>query len=132
MGGHAMKSLKQQSGLSFPSVIIIAIMVGFFVMCGIRMAPSYLEYMTIRDVVGRIASEPGVEDQSVADIRRRIETLFNTNQIYGLRPSEVEVYREKGRIHIDASYEARIPIVGRIDAVLHFDDLKFIAGQPLD
>jgi len=42
----------------------------------------------------------------------------------------VEVYREKGKTFIDASYEARIPIAGRIDAVLNFNDLLFVAGQP--
>jgi hypothetical protein len=124
-----MKSLKRQTGLSFLSILLIAIMIGFFVMAGIRMAPKYMEYMTIKDIVTKIATEPGARDASISQIRRRLDTNFNTNQIYDLEPREIEVYREDGETHIDASYEARVPIVANIDAVLKFDDLKFIAGQ---
>jgi len=124
-----MKSMKRQAGLSFLSILLIAIMVGFFVMSGIRMAPSYMEYLTIKDVVGAIATEPGAKEHSVAAIRRRLETNFNTNQIYGLRARDIEVYRENGETYIDANYEARIPLVGNIDAVMKFEDLEFIAGQ---
>ena len=59
-----------------------------------------------------------------------MDNLFNTNQIYAIKIGDVEIYREKGNTYIDANYEARIPIAGRIDAVLKFDDLLFLAGQP--
>jgi hypothetical protein len=42
----------------------------------------------------------------------------------------VEVFRKDGKTFIDASYEVRIPVMGRIDAVLKFDDLMYVAGNP--
>jgi hypothetical protein len=74
--------------------------------------------------------EPEMEAESTARIRRAIETRFNTNQIYELDPREVEIYRRKGKTYVDATYEVRLPIFGRIDAVLKFDDLIFELGVP--
>jgi hypothetical protein len=121
---------RRQSGMSLLGMLIIAMMVGFFIMCIIRMAPAYIEYMAVRDVVSKVAAEFKREQDTTADIRRKLSTLINTNQIYDLDVREIEIEREDGRTWIDASYEVRIPIAWRIDAILKFDDLRFEAGVP--
>ena len=125
-----MKLRQRQSGMSIPGILIIMIMVGFFLMCAIRMSPPYFEYLSVKGIISRIASEHDSETQGISQIRRKIADIFNTNQIYELGPREVEVYRKKGKTYIDANYEVRIPIMGRIDAVLKFDDLLFVTGNP--
>jgi hypothetical protein len=119
-----MKNFTQQRGMSIPGMLIIAAMVGFFVMCSIRMVPRYLEYLSIREIVTTIAREYNPEEQDLGDIRRRVDTMFNTNQIYDLKPKDVEIFHEKGKTYIDASYEVRVPIMGVIYAVMVFDDLQ--------
>jgi len=125
-----MKLRRQQQGMSIFGILAILIMVGFFVMSGIRMAPVYYEYLAIKDIVSRISVEAAQEEMSPADIRRRLTTIFNTNQIYGLKAKQVEIYRKKGKTYIDASYEVRQPVLWRIDSVLKFDDLQFEVGSP--
>lgn len=128
-----MKLRQRQTGISVLGMLAIAIMVGFFVMCGLKLAPSYFEYLSVREIMGKVAVEDADESESIADIRRRIANLLNTNQVYGLKPQDVDVFREEGKTYIDASYEVRIPVVWRIDAVLRFDDLKYQlgSGEPL-
>jgi Domain of unknown function (DUF4845) len=119
-----MKNFTQQRGMSIPGMLIIAAMVGFFVMCAIRLVPRYLEYLSVREIVTTIAREYNPEEQDLGDIRRRVDTMFNTNQIYDLKPKDVEIFHEKGKTYIDASYEVRVPIMGVIYAVMVFDDLQ--------
>lgn len=125
-----MRSLQHQKGMSIPGMLVIAIMLGFYVMCFVKMVPHYVEYLSVRDIVGQVAAEHKPGTTTVGQVRRRMDNLFNTNQIYAINIGDVEIYREKGNTYIDANYEARIPIAGRIDAVLKFDDLLFLAGQP--
>lgn len=127
-GVNTMKLRHRQSGMSLPGMLAVAIMVGFFVMCGLKMGPSYFEYLTIRDVVIRVAAEHDPETDSISDIRRTLANLFNTNQVRGLEPRDVKVFRKNGKTYIDASYEARIPLFGKIDAVIRYDDLEREAG----
>ena len=125
-----MNTRQRQLGMSMPAMLIIAIMVGFFVMCAIRLAPPYFEYLSVKEIVGKVASEPGADEKSVAEIRRKIDSLFNTNQIYELQSKDVQVYRKEGKTYIDASYEVRKPVAGNIDAVMKFDDLMYTVGSP--
>jgi hypothetical protein len=124
-----MKTFTQQRGMSIPGMLIIAAMVGFFIMCIIRLGPRYLEYLSIREIVSTIAREYNPEEQNLGDIRRRVDTMFNTNQIYDLKPKDVEIFHEKGKTYIDANYEVRVPMVGIIDAVMYFDDLEIEVGD---
>lgn len=125
-----MQLRQRQVGMGIPGMLIIAIMAGFFVMCAVKMTPHYAEYLTIKDILSKVAAEHNPGSSTTGQIRRRIDNLFNTNQIYAITIGEVEIYRKDGKTYIDGSYEARIPIMGRIDAVWRFDDLLFIAGQP--
>jgi Domain of unknown function (DUF4845) len=123
-----MKIRQRQAGMSIPGMLVIAIMVGFFVMCGIRITPIYLEYLTVKRIMKDVASEFKPDEENIRDIRRRISAMLNTNQVYLLKPGEIEIFRKDGKIIIDSNYEARFPVVGIIDGVLVFDDLTFIAG----
>lgn len=124
-----MRLRNRQRGMSIPGMLIIAIMAGFYMMCIIKMTPHYFEYIAVKDVITKVSDEYQPGTTTIGQIRRSIDRLFNTNQIYGLSPREIEVYRKGGKTFIDANYEARVPLVGRIDAVLRFDDLLFVAGQ---
>ena len=105
-------------------------MLGFFAMCIVRMAPPYFEYLSVKDIIVKIATDPETIDKSARDIRRKIDFVFNTNQIYELNWKDVEVFDRRGKKYIDANYEVRIPIMGKIDAVLKFNDLLYQVGDP--
>jgi len=126
-----MQELRRQRGMSAIGMLIIAIMVGFFVMNIVRMAPVYIEYLSVKEIIQKVALESNPETRTIGEIRRRIVALFNTNQIYKLHPKEVEIYRKDGKTFIDANYEVRLPVMGRIDAVLMFDDLLYVVGSPV-
>jgi hypothetical protein len=128
-GGREMRTPQRQRGMSIPGMLIIAIMAGFYVMCFVKMVPYYFEYNAIKGIIETVAAEHEPGTTTVGQVRRRIDNMFNTNQISAIKIGDVEIYREKGKTYIDASYEARVPIAGRIDALLKFDDLLMEAGE---
>jgi hypothetical protein len=120
----------RQSGMSVIGMLIIGIMVGFFAMCAIRMVPPYLEYLSVKEIITKVATEKVAGDVTIPDLRRRIDNLLNTNQVYAIAPRDVKVYRKDGKTYIDASYEVRTPVAGRVDSIMNFNDLKFVVGKP--
>ncbi len=124
-----MKTVKQQAGMSFLGIAVIAIMIGFFVVAGLAMAPSYMEHMTIRKVMEDIVNSPDAENNSTAAMRKRISRAFDTNRIDGMKASDVVLSRKDGRLHVNANYESRVHIMFNIDAVMVFDDLQYTVGN---
>lgn len=120
---------QRNAGNSVLGILAIMVMVGFFVMCLIKMAPPYFESLTVKSIIENIVDDPDMPNFSTSQIRRRIETELNTNQIVELEAKDVEVYRKKGQTFVDANYEVRIPIFWRIDGVIKFDDLHYALGN---
>ena len=121
---------QRQSGMSIPGILAIMIMVGFFVMCGVRMAPPYFEYLSVKKILSDIAVEHNAETLSIRQIRLKLSNIFNSNQIYELDYKDVEIFRKNGKTYMDGNYEVRLPVMGRIDMVLKFDDVFYVMGNP--
>jgi len=73
-----MNERRRQSGMSMLGMLCILLMLGFFAMSIIRMVPPYIEYLSVRDIVVRIAMDPDTKDETASDIRRTISNIFNT------------------------------------------------------
>ena len=98
-------------------------MLGALLVMALRVVPSYMEYSTIKDLITRAAEEYDPLSETVTDLRVRLAKLLNNNQIYDTNIDDIEVYRERGAIVIDANYEKRFPLFWILDGVMKFEDL---------
>ena len=110
-------------GFNVWAVSLNLLLLGALLVMALRVVPSYMEYLTIRDLITRAAEEYDPRSETVTDLRVRLAKLLNTNQIYDTSIDDIEVYRERGAIVIDANYEKRFPLFWILDGVMKFDDL---------
>lgn len=83
--------------------------------------PSYMEGRAVKSAIQGVA-EASNPNSSLRDVVRRLDSTFITNRIDAISSRQVKVYREDGKIFIDASYETRTPLFENVDAVLMFPD----------
>ena len=93
-------------GFNIWAVSINLLLLGAILVMALRVVPSYLEYLTIRDLITRAAEEHDPRTETVTDLRSRLAKLFNTNQVKDTTVGDVEVYRERGVIVIDANLKS--------------------------
>ena len=110
-------------GFNIWAVSINLLLLGALLVMALRVVPSYMEYLTIKDLITRAAEEYDPRSETVTDLRVRLAKLLNTNQIYDTSIDDIEVYRERGAIVIDANYEKRFPLFWILDGVMKFEDL---------
>ncbi len=121
-------SISGQGGFTFWTVVLNGTLLAVVLILILRVAPNYMTYMTVRDVVNRAAAEFDPREETLQDLRIKIGKLMRTSQVYAVTVDDMEIYREKGTVIIDATYEARFPIFWIIDGVMTFDDLVIEAG----
>ena len=90
-------------------------------MVSIRLAPAYLEGRAVKTAIEGVA-ETADAKQSLREVSKRVSSSFTTNRIEVIQPKDVKVYRDKGKIIIDANFETRTPLFEGVDAVLMFND----------
>lgn len=105
------------------TVSINLFLLSMILVVGLRVVPSYIEHLTVKDLIARVAAEHDRQTDTVTDLRTRLGKLLTTNQIYDTRIEDIAIYRERGVIVIDASYEKRFPLFWILDGVIVFDDL---------
>jgi hypothetical protein len=93
MEGKLMTAGRRQSGMSIIGMFVILLMLGFFALCAIRIAPPYFEYLSVKNTISNIATEADTAEVSIRQIRRKIDANFNTNQIYELEAKVLQLDR---------------------------------------
>ena len=109
-------------GFSLWALSINLLLLGALLVMALRVVPSYMEYLPIKDLITRAAAEYDPRSETVSDLRVRLAKLLNTNQIYGTSTDDIEVYRERGAIVIGANYEKRFPLFWILDGDMKFED----------
>ena len=110
-------------GFNIWAVSINLLLLGALLVLALRVAPSYMEYLTIKNLITRGADEYDPRSETVTDLRVQLAKLLDTNQIYDTSIDDIQVYRERGDIVIDANYEKRFPLFWILDGVMKFEDL---------
>lgn len=113
----------RQRGMTFWGMAFNALVLGAALVLILRVVPSYMTYLSVKDIVERAANEFDPATDSLQDIRVRLAKLLNTNQVYDIKIEDIEVYRDKGMVVIDATYEVRFPLIWILDGVMVFDQL---------
>ena len=116
-------SRRQMLGFSIWSLSLSLLLLGSLLMVALRIVPIYAEYLTVRDVIVRAAAQHDSETQPLADLRVRIATLLKSSQVGDTSIDEIEIYRDRGFIVVNANCEKRFPLFWILDGVMKFDDL---------
>lgn len=109
---------QRQRGISFIGFIVVLAVVGFFLFLGMRIGPTYMEFLTIRNAIEKVASEatspePGAIREAV---RKQMQIDYSAN----FRPEFVTVRRETTGATIVLNYEIRKPLIYNLDFVAKF------------
>ncbi len=118
-----MVNRNKQAGMTALSLLLLALVVGFFLICLVKIGPVYLESMTVKSIVEQAAEEARNEELGKAEIHDRIAKKLLINTVSGMNMEDVEVRGIGEDMEIDANYEVRKPLLFNIDVVVKFEDL---------
>ena len=121
----------KQSGVTLIGFLIIMAIVGFLAYMGMKLLPSYSEYMGVVKAMNQVATE-GTNGKSLDDIRRGL--MFKMGFQYvddsTIKPADITIKRDAGGAsQMLVSYEKQIPFMYNIDFLLHFDKSVALQGN---
>ena len=101
----------RQRGASLLSLLVLAVLVGFFMLMAARIFPSVNEYLTIRKAVSQIMrNNPG----SAADIRGAFEKTIEVEySIHTISSKDLDIrpIGDGGGFKTSYAYNVEIPVV---------------------
>ena len=112
---------RSQNGLTLIGFIIVLAIGLFFVYTGMRVVPMYLEYAALGNALETVRNTPGAAEMPATQIRNKIiNSLWVSYASNNIKREHIRITRSNG-LQIRVVYETRVPWVGNLDLIGHFD-----------
>lgn len=112
----------QQRGMTFSNFLLVAILLAFVAVLGMKIIPAYVEDRTIRSILDAIAHDPDMQNAQPNDIYASWEKRALINNITIIDPSTIVVQKTPGSTMVlSVKYNVKIGLVGNASLLLEFD-----------
>jgi hypothetical protein len=108
----------RQTGVSLSGLLIVAVLLVFVALLGLKVAPAYLEFYTIRSTVVAVALEQRAA--SVAEIRRNFDRRANIDAIETITGNDLEITKDGGELVVSFAYRKEIPLFSNVGLFIQF------------
>ena len=115
-----MHRVKNQAGLTAIGLILILIPIGLVVYIVLRVAPVYIEALSVGDVVSSLKKELDVKEKSRDEIYTMIKKRLEVNNISNVEKDDIKIQKTVNDVTVTIDYEARVPLFWNIALVFSF------------
>ena len=109
----------KQLGISLSGLLMGCAILIVLAMVGLKLAPSYIEFFSIKKAVVAIASEAraGATPQ---EVRKSFDARAMIDAIDSVKGSDLEVTKDADGIGVSVSYRKEIPLAGNVGVYINF------------
>jgi hypothetical protein len=111
---------RRQGGLSMIGFLLVAALVAMGVLVGVKLAPSYIEYYSLKNILNNMVNDHDLRTASVADIKRNFDNRAVIADV-SARSGDLTISKDAGSLTIGTSYSVKVPLVGNVSACLDFE-----------
>ena len=134
-----MKLAKRQTGISFFFMLILIGLFGYAIYIGIKLAPEYMEFLSVKSSVDSLAEEMKSRAITKKQAQSLLDNRLNVNYIslgelsmvpegFGDAKAEAFYYkRNKLDTEVGIKYKKFVPMIANATVVLDFD---YVANVP--
>ena len=120
----------RQRGVTMWGMFMISLMVVFFALLLFKLIPPYLQDLKVNAALDSIEKEASGSGMSKPEIIVALRKRFDIDDIEHVDPADITIQRRGVFIVVDIEYEAIVPLVLNISALIEFNHSAEIpAGQ---
>jgi hypothetical protein len=106
--------------MGFFGVLVMLIAIVFVAIVGMKVAPAYIEYFSIKKAVTGMVESGELRNATVADVRKAFDRRAIIDEISSIQGSDLEITKEGSEIVLGFAYEKRIPLFYNISLLIDF------------
>lgn len=113
---------KSQQGMSMGGVMLLAPLVGVFVLMIIKLVPIYMENGAVKSVLSGMSTEINENYANANAIKATMFKRLGINNVKAVEYEDVTVEREGPFYNIAVDYEVRVPLFYNLAIVASFSN----------
>ena len=112
--------MKYQRGMSFFSMMILIVLGISIVLLGVKLAPSYIEFFSVKKIMSAMAKDSAFPTMSPQEIRNSFDRRATIDYVDTVNGKDLDLSKENGQNVASIEYAKKIPLVLNISACLEF------------
>lgn len=117
-----LKTLKSQRGMTGISIMMILALAGFVLAMAFKLFPFYLEGFKVNSTLNGLTTDSRVEGASDREVKDLILKKLQVDDVDTVTSEHIKVDSSGKKRTVSIEYEARVHMVGNLDAVVVFGD----------
>lgn len=119
-----MKSaIKKQQGMTMISLLFVLAGIGTVVLLLLKIVPVYMNHGKVTHVLEALKNSTDVQTQSKSDIIVSLSKRFSVESITNIDTEKDVIITKNGDyLKVQIQYQAEVPLVGNLSALMKFDD----------
>ena len=110
--------MRNQRGITLIGMVVICIIIVFVAIGGLKIAPAYIEYFTVKKAIVGVAQS--TSKGTVAEVRQAFDRRAQIDDIDVIAAKDLEITKEGNDIVISFAYPKRISLFGNVSVVIDF------------
>ncbi len=124
-----MGSKRLQRGITFWGISFVLGVLAFALFLTFNLLPPYLEDVKVKSALDSLVRQPDIATMSKADIAAALDKRFDIDSVTTVKPAKHLFVETRGKVKvIRISYEAVVPLVYNVSALLEFNHAKEVRG----
>jgi hypothetical protein len=112
--------MKKQKGMGFLGGLIIVVALILIVITGMRVAPAYIEYFAVKNILRTMASGAEVQGGNAKEIRSAFDKRASIDQIAAIKGEDLDIDKSGSSTVVSANYTVKTPLAGNVSLVIDF------------
>jgi type II secretory pathway pseudopilin PulG len=108
---------QRQQGVSLVGLIFVLAIVGFLLVLGLKVVPTYTEYRAIQNAVAKAKATGG----TVLEMQKSFDASAIAGYISSITSRDLIIEKIDGETEISFAYEKKIPLVGPASLLLEYE-----------
>jgi hypothetical protein len=109
---------RKQRGLSMVTFLVVAVVLIFGAIGGMKVGPAYMEYAKVKKAVNAVALEG--RTATVADVRKGFDRRAQIDDIDVISGNDLDVSKEGGEVVVSFAYSKKVGLFGNVSLLIEF------------
>jgi Domain of unknown function (DUF4845) len=120
----------RQDGMTYLGMLILLIVIAFFAIVLIKVAPLYMEYFKVKSSLDSLVQDTKDNQAALspAEIESSLLKRLSINDVQHVTKDDIKITREGRKTVVVVDYEARVTLFDNIDLVARFPDNRVELG----
>jgi hypothetical protein len=113
--------MKYQRGVGMGELMLGAVALGCSVLLVLKVVPEWMEYSKIVKAVKSTASDTGLKESTVAQVRAAYQKKAEIDDIKSVPADDLDITKDGAELVISFAYQKKIPLFSNVSLVFDFE-----------